>query len=152
MSKKVNNKTKSNQGKMEFNVDNLRKLTEESTQNRDVRMEAAAEKILSTILDRAEEKMKNNAAEGKTRAYLYVWENPQKVEGFNILDLLNIPGKGHGPLMKKLMEHFNPDGKGLWVGWRKFPYSADKDKKRFGIFVSWYKPPPKEEKESENKD
>lgn len=127
-----------------MNIDEIKKMTEESRNKQNERFKASLEKATEMaynhIMKDASDKIKSAASIGKTIAYIYEWEYIQdkndKTYTFNNIRIFTIVNKGN--LLNKLREKFNPEGRddGYRVDSKKI-YDKVNRKTSYAIYVAW---------------
>lgn len=136
----------------ELNIDAIRKITNHSKSDLTKLYDTACQKAFDHIVENSSEKIRKAAENGRTRTYLYTWEyvnDPKdKTYCFNGVRIMDLLTKNDAPLLKNLRNHFNPDNDqdGFKIGWRKFE-KRENEATRYGLYVSWYKPQHKNDKE-----
>ena len=137
------------------NVDDIRKLTEESKSNLEVLYAEACDEAFKVITQDADLKIQDAAKKSRTRAYVYTWEYLEdkndktfSFKGVRIMDILTKGRYGDDKqlievgMVYRLLKHFNPtqSDDGFRVGWMKFNKHDENDPTQYGVYVSWYKP------------
>jgi len=123
-----------------YNVDELRKTSKMALQNRTNELTKASQLAFDTIVKDADSKIKTAMANGRFRAYLYIWhyvpdDNDRKFT-FNNFRIMDIVSKSD--LIDKLRDHFSSSNDdGLYVDWHKFKLPDNNGNSKYGIYVSW---------------
>lgn len=137
MSSKANKKVDTKKPiKVTINIEDTRKLSDESKKNKNIDFDNACDLAFYEIMKDHEIIIKKAANQGKSSAYLYIWEFTEHDDkesycfnGFRIMTLLK------GGLLDRFKEIFSPSG--YFVGFKKFNKKDDEDVSRYGLFVSW---------------